>query len=247
MKKSEVNEEKRFFNRIFKESGEKYFINDWLIDFLGFKKVKAGQRKKQRILDMGCGVGRHSLQLAKLGYQATGLDISSQGIALGKQKAKEKKLSPRFLCRDIQKTDLPSNFFDKILLIDCLHHFFSGGFDDVLNEAKRLLKPAGQLIIVEPNHFHPFNFLSFSLGRLLGKMVTRNERSLNPYQLKKFLEKDWQLVEFGFFRYFEFISKAVALKSPFPLKQIRKIINKFSLLLPTQFKCDHFVMKLMKR
>ena len=44
-----------------------------------------------RTLDVGCGVGDYSLGLAKLGYQATGIDLSN-GMIAGARKIAEKKI-----------------------------------------------------------------------------------------------------------------------------------------------------------
>lgn len=42
-----------------------------------------------RFLDIGCGTGRHSIELAKRGYQVTGLDISAGMLKVAREKAKE--------------------------------------------------------------------------------------------------------------------------------------------------------------
>jgi 2-polyprenyl-3-methyl-5-hydroxy-6-metoxy-1,4-benzoquinol methylase len=48
-----------------------------------------GLPSKSRILDMGCGTGRHSIEFAKRGYQVTGVDISSRMLMQAKKKAQE--------------------------------------------------------------------------------------------------------------------------------------------------------------
>ncbi len=59
------------------------------IDFLleEFKLPKGA-----KILDMGCGVGRHSIELAKRGYRVTGIDISQKMLEKAKNGPKKRVL-----------------------------------------------------------------------------------------------------------------------------------------------------------
>ena len=45
--------------------------------------------KNARILDIGCGTGRHSIELAKRGYMVTGIDFSEAQLDMARQKAEE--------------------------------------------------------------------------------------------------------------------------------------------------------------
>ena len=48
---------------------------------------------RSRILDIGCGTGRHSIELARRGYQVTGVDISSGMLTEAKKRAEEAGVS----------------------------------------------------------------------------------------------------------------------------------------------------------
>ena len=84
------------------------------VDFLIEKLELKGNEK---ILDLACGFGRHSLELARRGYDVTGVDITSEYIEYAAKQAQDEGLSARFICADIREVE------------------FSGEFDVVLNMA----------------------------------------------------------------------------------------------------------------
>ncbi|MFA5200365.1 MAG: class I SAM-dependent methyltransferase, partial [Candidatus Omnitrophota bacterium] len=54
-----------------------------------FIEQEAGQDKSIKIIDIGCGTGRHAIELTKRGYKVTGVDLSESQLARAKEKAKE--------------------------------------------------------------------------------------------------------------------------------------------------------------
>ncbi|PIP12983.1 MAG: cyclopropane-fatty-acyl-phospholipid synthase, partial [bacterium (Candidatus Stahlbacteria) CG23_combo_of_CG06-09_8_20_14_all_40_9] len=53
--------------------------------------------KNAKILDLCCGLGRHSIELAKRGYKVTGVDVTSQYLKTARAKAKEKGVKIDFI------------------------------------------------------------------------------------------------------------------------------------------------------
>ena len=51
-----------------------------------------------RLLDVGCGTGRHSIEFARRGYRVTGVDLSEDMLARAKQKAQLAEVQVEFLC-----------------------------------------------------------------------------------------------------------------------------------------------------
>lgn len=98
-----------------------------------------------RLLDGGCGMGYWTVHFTRAGYPTLGLDVSAATIA------KLKHLFPdvEFAVADIRSTGLPGESFDLYFSWGTFEHF-EEGFGPVVNEAYRLLKPGGHLLISTP-------------------------------------------------------------------------------------------------
>ncbi len=73
----------RIYDKIFQDKdyyAETLFLQD---AFSRYSKIKL-----EKILDIGCGTGRHSSEIAKLGYQVTGVDPSSYMIQIARDNNK---------------------------------------------------------------------------------------------------------------------------------------------------------------
>ena|SRR3989344_6560845 len=102
-----------------------------------------------KILDIGCGSGRHSIGLAKNGYKVTGIDASGHLMGLAQRDAKKIALpiSPTFLQKNIL-TLKTSNIFDAVISI--LSFGFSKREEDhiaTLKNTARTLKKNGKMIL----------------------------------------------------------------------------------------------------
>ena len=70
-----------------------------------------------RVLDLGCGTGRHALELARRGYAVTAVDLSPDQIKRGQEKERILGGSPiRWICQDIRNLQLADRF-DLVLCI----------------------------------------------------------------------------------------------------------------------------------
>ena len=76
-----------------------------------------------RVLDIGCGTGEHTLMVAELGLDVTGIDSSPKAIERAEQKARERDLAPRLLVGDALELEARHERYDTVL--DCgLFHVF---------------------------------------------------------------------------------------------------------------------------
>ena len=81
------------------------------VDFL-VKTLKL--RGGERILDLACGFGRHSLALARRGFGVTGVDITAEYVCYANETARKEGLNARFICRDIREVSY-ENAFDVVM------------------------------------------------------------------------------------------------------------------------------------
>ena len=77
--------------------------------------------KKGRLLDVGCGQGRDSIALAKLGYQVIGIDYSEVGIEQLNAIAKKEKLPLKGMKWDIYNYSKFDEF--EFILLNSMFHF----------------------------------------------------------------------------------------------------------------------------
>jgi ubiquinone/menaquinone biosynthesis C-methylase UbiE len=100
------------------------------------------------VLDLCCGIGRHSIELARRGLQVTGVDITRPYLDIARQKANEEDVAIQFVEGD-SRTYCQPDCFD--LVINMFHSFgyFKEPSDDlkVLENAYRSLKPGGKIVI----------------------------------------------------------------------------------------------------
>jgi len=100
------------------------------------------------ICDLCCGVGRHSVELGRLGYNVTGVDRTGLYIEKAKKKAKEQDLNIRFVHEDMRSFCKPDSF-DAVMNILTSFGYFENAADDkrVLENVYKSLKRDGKFVI----------------------------------------------------------------------------------------------------
>ena len=127
--------------------------------------------KGSRILDLGCGYGRLSLELAKRGYSVVGLDFSPRLLEMAKELARREGIEVEFVQRDMRRIDY-HNEFDGILSWDTSFGYFSDEENEqLLGRIARDLKVGGKLVLDLHNR-------DAYLRRHLGKTWKRDDDHL---------------------------------------------------------------------
>lgn len=100
-----------------------------------------------QVLDVGCGYGRHAMELAARGFHIVGLDLSTSLLIRGEEEAQRRGLQINFVRGDMRELDFDAQF-------DAAYCLFStfGYFDDETNKKTiahigRALRPGGRVLI----------------------------------------------------------------------------------------------------
>ena len=144
--------------------------------------VKNLNLKNKKILDLACGYGRHSIALAKKGYDVTGIDYSKRFIEIAESEALKQKTRATFLAGDIRRLNF-KNKFD--LVINMFNSF--GYFDDesdnllTLENIIKALKPNGRFFLDLNNTARLFLSVAVKgkLNKKKGLLVTSRKDKLS--------------------------------------------------------------------
>jgi ubiquinone/menaquinone biosynthesis C-methylase UbiE len=121
---------------VFKEPREEMNV---LIKLL--KKEKA-----RKILDLGCGSGRHTVLLAKNGFDVYSTDVSKTGLRMTRKWLNELKLKANVKRASCYRTfPFKDNFFDAVISTQVIHHNYHEKIKFCISEIERVLKPKGIL------------------------------------------------------------------------------------------------------
>jgi len=108
-----------------------------------------GDLEGKKVLDLGCGEGLASVQLAHAGAEVMGLDISPESIAVARRRADVNNVMVDCRVANIETDELGSAQYDVVWCNDVLHHIVPS-LDLVIRKVKEALKPGGQFIAREP-------------------------------------------------------------------------------------------------
>jgi SAM-dependent methyltransferase len=103
-----------------------------------------------RVLDLGCGYGRVSLPLARMGFAVTGLDASAPMLELARERAGEEGAVVDFVHGDMRELDAVEAF-DAVLSLGTAIGYVESGDGDALAAAARALVPGGRLLVDTEN------------------------------------------------------------------------------------------------
>ncbi|MFO7447321.1 MAG: class I SAM-dependent methyltransferase [Ignavibacteriaceae bacterium] len=190
---------KQSYEELFENYGQKYDNESFTKGTLGecdFIEKEISYNKSIKILDLGCGTGRHSIELTKRGYNVTGVDLSDSQLKRAKEKAAGQNLQITFLKHDARDLPFVSEFDVVIMLCE-------GGFPlmetdemnyQILQNASKALKQSGKFIFTTLNGLFP---LSHSIEEFVNSTTDDGNASYhkNSFDLMTFRDFNITKVE----------------------------------------------------
>ena len=131
-----------------------YRLFNFFVNSLGIERPEG-----LKVLEIGCGTGRYTINFLKMGFNIVGLDVSRKSLDILEQTCKEAKLDRNLRIHqlDIEKDDLHvilNETFDIVLCVHSLHHMKD--FFLVIKRMASMVKDGGKVCCLEPNPLNPF-------------------------------------------------------------------------------------------
>ena len=167
------------------------FLNHFLsfgIDYYWRRRIlhRVRKLKPERVLDIATGTADLAILISKAKpKEIIGLDISASMLQKGKDKVLKKGLDSliKLELGDAENLPYPSNSFDLVMVSFGVRNFEN--LEKGLKEINRVLKPSGNLLILEfsnPRKFpikQLYRFYSFYILPIIGKLVSSDASAYN--------------------------------------------------------------------
>ena len=141
------------------------------------------------VLDVGCSQGIASILLAREGHRVIGIDREHEAIRAARERLDQEEAPVRerveFRIAEGRAVGFANGSFDAVLLGEVLEHQLDPG--KLLEEARRVLRPGGRIVVTTPYGVHPYPdhkeplYLSALLERLSSKLSIADIVLLDRY------------------------------------------------------------------
>jgi 2-polyprenyl-3-methyl-5-hydroxy-6-metoxy-1,4-benzoquinol methylase len=148
--------QKQWYESLFENYGQKYDNENFTQGTIGecnFIEKEISYNRFLKILDVGCGTGRHAIELSNRGYNVTGIDLSETQLTRARQKAENHNLKIDFQKHDARNLPFNNEFDFAIMLCE-------GGFPlmetdemnyEILSSVTKSLRERGKFIFTTLN------------------------------------------------------------------------------------------------
>lgn len=100
----------------------------------------------RRLLEVGCGIGVDSIQLAKRGFQVTAVDLTENALEIAAEFAAQRGVDIDFRLGNAELLDFPDESFDVVYSFGVLHH--TPNIERSVAEVHRVLRPGGTAYVM---------------------------------------------------------------------------------------------------
>lgn len=140
---------KQWYEKLFESYAERYDQETFTQGTKGecdFIEEELGYDKSLKIIDIGCGTGRHAIELARRGYSVTGVDLSEAQLNRARKKAAKENLQVEFVRHDARHLPFESQYDVAIMLCDGAFPLMETDQKnfDILRSVTKALKAPGQ-------------------------------------------------------------------------------------------------------
>jgi len=150
------------------------------------KMLTSHLKSSDVVLEIGCGTGYFTKEIAKTGAQVTAIDISLELLNIARQEITELNVS--FLLDNAYELSFKNDSFDSIVGSSVLHHL---EIDKAISEMFRVLKPGGSIFFTEPNMMNPQIALQKNIPALKRRLGdSPDETAFFRWSLNKLLRKN---------------------------------------------------------
>ncbi len=106
-----------------------------------------GPGRGRTALDLGCGEGRHTILLARSGYDVTAFDLEPLALRKARAYVRRSGLHAHFVAGDALDLRFPDASFDLVLDYGCFHHVVTRDWTRYRRGIVRVLRPGGHLVL----------------------------------------------------------------------------------------------------
>lgn len=146
---NEISKTQNWNNKAYEKSGflaQRQYPSEEFLRFLGkyyFSRTSCEDRKKIKILEIGCGSCSNLWVMAKEGFDTFGLDISENALMLGEQMLKKWGVKAQLVNASMTKIPFEDNTFDIVADIFSTFALTYSDFLVCIKDVKRVLKKGG--------------------------------------------------------------------------------------------------------
>jgi cyclopropane fatty-acyl-phospholipid synthase-like methyltransferase len=134
-------------------AAQRRYPNEELLRFFGtfYFPLSPAQRSRLRVLEVGCGSGANLWMIAREGFEAHGIDLSREGLALCGQMMRKWGVSAALKQGDMTSLNYADGFFDVLLDVFAANCMAEQEFGRFLDEAARVLRSGGRFFSFTPS------------------------------------------------------------------------------------------------
>ncbi|BAD85462.1 SAM-dependent methyltransferase, UbiE/COQ5 family [Thermococcus kodakarensis KOD1] len=143
-----------YYDTIYKSRAERVKEE---IDFVEEIFREDAKREVKRVLDLACGTGIPTLELAERGYEVLGLDLHEEMLRVARRKAEARGLNVKFIRGNALDISFEEEFDAVTMFFSSIMYFDDSAIRELFNSVRRTLRPGGVFIADFPCWFYGGN------------------------------------------------------------------------------------------